>query len=66
MLLCTGPVVQARNQLGTPGGAESFLRGTQFFKIMSNTFILCPTHFSRGVEKNFTGASPPGYGPDCV
>jgi len=29
---------QARNQLGTPGGAKSFLRGVQNFKTMSNTF----------------------------
>jgi len=35
---------QARNQLGTPGGAKSFLRGAQIFK-------LCPTHLSRGAKK---------------
>ena len=40
---------QARNlQLGTPGGAKSFPRGTEFFLTMSNCFTLCPTHFSRG------------------
>jgi len=25
--------IQARNQLGTPGGAKSFLRGGKFFKL---------------------------------
>jgi len=25
------PSMQARNQLGTPGGAKSLLRGAQFF-----------------------------------
>jgi len=30
--------LQARNQLGTPGGAKSFHRGTQIFKTMSSTF----------------------------
>jgi len=25
------PVIQARNQLGTPGGAKCFPRGAQFF-----------------------------------
>jgi len=36
---------QTRNQLGTPGGAKSFLRGSQillcpiFFEAMSNTFF---------------------------
>jgi len=41
---------QARNQLGTPGWAKSFLRGVQIFWTMSNTFEVCPTHFSRGSE----------------
>jgi len=36
--------LQARNQLGTPGGAKSFLRDPKYFK-------LCPTHFSRRGEK---------------
>jgi len=39
--------MQARNQLGTPGGAKSFSRGPNFFKLcpivlnysMSNTFF---------------------------
>ena len=39
---------QARNQLGTPGVAKSFLRGAQIFQTMSNSFQLCPTDFSRG------------------
>jgi len=29
--LCNATSKQARNQLGTPGGAKSFLRGTQIF-----------------------------------
>jgi len=30
---------------------------------MSNIFKLCPTHFSRGGEKNFRGGfAPPGNG----
>jgi len=49
---------QARNQLGTPGGAKSFLRGAPIFWAMSNIFKLYPTHFSRGGEKYSTGASP--------
>jgi len=40
---------QARNQSGTPGGAKSFLRGTQIF-CMSNGFKECPSHFSRGAN----------------
>jgi len=32
---------------------------------MSNSFELCPTHFSRGCENNFRGIFPPGYGPAC-
>jgi len=51
---------QARNQLGTPGGAKSFLRGAQIFQAMSNTFF-------EGGEKNLRGSSPTmrpsGYGP---
>jgi len=39
---------QACNQLGTPGGVKSFLRGAQFFWTMLNSFKRCPTHFSRG------------------
>ena len=63
---------QARNQLGTPGGAKSFPRGAKSFWTMSNVFKLCPKHFSRGGEKFLGRASSPlrppcaspGYGPD--
>ena len=55
-------VTQARNQLGTPGGAKSFPRGAQIFWTMSNIFKLCPKHLSRGSEK----FAPPGYGPDAT
>jgi len=48
-LVCSA--TQARNQLGTPGGAKSFLWGAQFFK-------LCPIHFSRRGEKNLGGLLP--------
>ena len=50
---------QARNLLGTPGGAKSIFRGAQIFLTMSNNFKLCPTHFSRGDENFSKGASPP-------
>jgi len=43
---------QARNQLGTPGGTKSFLRGAQIFE-------LSPTHFPRGEKKFYWGISPP-------
>jgi len=38
---------QACNQLGTPGVAKSSLRWAQIFQIMSNSFQLYPTDFSR-------------------
>jgi len=41
---------QASNQLGTPVGAKSFLRGAQIFWTMSNSFKLYPKHFSRGLS----------------
>jgi len=50
---------QARNQLGTSGGAKSFLRGAQNFWTVSNSFRLCPTHYSRGGEKFSTGGFTP-------
>ena len=55
---------QARNQLGTPGRAESFLRGGQFFETMCNSFKIRPKRFSCGGE-NFSkgGFVPHGYGP---
>ena len=48
MILFLRTVWQARNQLGTPEGAKSFLRGAQNFWTMSNSCKRCPTHFSRG------------------
>jgi len=42
---------QARNQLRTPGGAKSFLRGAQIFGTMSNNFKRRPIHFSWGAKK---------------
>ena len=51
--------IQMRNQLGTPGGAKSFLRVAQIFWTMSNIFERCPTHIPRDGEK-FSRA-PPGY-----
>ena len=42
------PDNQARNQLGIPRGAKSFLRGAQIFYTISNRFKLRPKHFSRG------------------
>ena len=44
----------------TLGGAKSFMRGAQNFWTMSNSFILCPTHFSRRGEKiSREGFAPP-------
>jgi len=43
--------MQARNQLGTPEGAKSFLRRAQMFQTLSNSFKLCSTHFSTAGEK---------------
>jgi len=50
---------QARNQLGSPGGAKSFLRGALIFYTRSNSLKLCPTHFSRGGEKSLGVFAPP-------
>jgi len=47
---------QARNQIGTLGGAKSFLRGAQIFKIISSSSKLYPTHFP-GDEKSFSSQS---------
>jgi len=53
-----------RNQLGTSGGAKSFLRGGKFFKTMCNSFKIRPAHFSCGSETFSKGGfAPPGYGP---
>jgi len=51
---------QARNELGTPRGAMSFLRGAKNIWTMSNSFQFCPPRFSRRDEKLFQGGvSPP-------
>ena len=50
---------QVRNQLRTPGGAKSFLRGAQIFWTVSNSFKLCPTNFSREGEYFSRGAFSP-------
>ena len=49
---------QACNQLRRLGGAKSFLRGP-IFSTVSNSFKLCPTHFSRGAKKFSGGFAPP-------
>ena len=51
---------QARNQLGTPRVAKSFLRGAHIFQIMSNNFQLCPTDFSLQGGENVWGG---GFDP---
>jgi len=53
---------QARIQLGTPGGKKSFLRGGYFFKTMSNSLKIRPTHFSCG-DKNFSRG---GFAPSWL
>ena len=55
---------QARNQLGIPGRANSFLRGAQIFWTASNSFKLCPTHFSRGAKNFLGGLHCPWLRPD--
>jgi len=57
-------LIQARNQLGIPGRAKSFLGGAQIFQNMSNSFKLCPTHFSRKKCRGTPG--PPGYEPAFI
>jgi len=54
---------QAHNQLGTPGGAQSALRGAQFFKVYP-IFLSYGQHiFQGGRIKFYGGFAPPGYGP---
>ena len=53
---------QARNQPGTPGVEKSFLRGGHFFKTMSNSFNISPTHFSCR-DENF---SRRGFAPSWL
>ena len=57
---------QARNQLWTPGGAKSFLRGAKIFGTMSNIFKLRPTHFSKGDKKFSRGGFAPPMVTDLV
>ena len=52
---------QTRNQLGTQGWAKSFPRGDQIFWTMSNSFKLCPIHFSRGAKNILGGFAPPRH-----
>jgi len=65
--MCPGP---KRNQLETPGGAKSFLRGAQIFLTVSNSFKLYAAHFSREGENlsrgGFSPLRPSGYGPGCA
>jgi len=49
----------ARNQLGTPEGAKSYLRGVQMFSTMSNTFFQRGQNIFRG---GFTPLHLPSYG----
>jgi len=54
-----GGGAQAHNQLGTPGGAKSFLGGAQIFFTMSSSFKRCQTLFSRGAKNVLGQVSPP-------
>jgi len=59
MILTARPVTSLGYQ-----GAKSFLRVTQIFQTMSNTFKLCPAYFSKVGEKFSRGGfAPLGYGP---
>jgi len=49
---------QARNQLGTPGGAKSFLKGAQIFKLCPIVSNYVQHTFSAGT-KNFRGDLAP-------
>jgi len=57
---------QARNQLGIPGGAKSFLRGAQFFYLCPIVFNFVQ-HIFPGGQTFFYGdlrpLIPPIYGP---
>jgi len=52
-------LMQARNQLTTPGVAKSFLRGVQVFSNMSNSLQLCLTDFFQRRQKIFQGGEAP-------
>ena len=54
---------QACNQLGTPGGAKTFLRWAHIFWTMSNSFKQCPTRFPNGAKKNFASPLVTGLSP---
>ena len=54
---------QTCNQLGTSGGAKSFLRGAQIFLFMSTGFKLCAKHFPEWRKILQGSLSPAGYGP---
>jgi len=58
--MCPGP---KRNQLETPGGAKSFLRGAQIFLTVSNSFKLYAAHFSREGENLSRGGLLPPCAP---
>ena len=55
---------QARNQLGTPGEAKSFLKGAENFKLCPVVPHYVQQNFSREGERNFRVLRPPGNGPD--
>jgi len=56
VLPTTRPVTSLGNQ-----GAKSFLRGAEIFSAMSNSFKLCPTNSSRGVNfsRGLCSPAPP-------
>ena len=57
---------QTRNHLGTAGGAKSFLRGIQVFKLCSAVSNYVQNIFPGGLEffqGSFAPLLPPGYGP---
>jgi len=61
--ICARADDQARNQLGTPRGAKSFLRGAQIFYTMSIGLNYVQNIFPPGAKNFLGGSAPPGYGP---
>ena len=62
-LLATCVRTRPVTSLGHQEGRQVFWEGPKIL-IMSNSFKLCPTYFSRGVEKFCRGCfATPGYGP---
>jgi len=61
--------MQARDQLGTPDVAVSFLRGAQNFQPMTHSFN-CTQHIFQGERKILQGGKaslrPPCYGPEDI